>query len=102
MNLTSTRRKECGNRKRMTGSGSKAAAAAPEMPALITGRFWRGVEMQLFTIKQAALRLAVSVEFLKRLQRQGQLRIVRLVRAVRISEQELQRLSVEGLKSEGL
>jgi excisionase family DNA binding protein len=56
--------------------------------------------MQLYTIKEAASRLAVSPEFLKRLQRQGQLRVVRLGRAVRISEQELQRLSVEGLRRE--
>jgi excisionase family DNA binding protein len=58
--------------------------------------------MQLYTIKEAASRLAVSPEFLKRLQRQGQLRVVRLGRAVRISEQELQRLSLEGLHKEGV
>jgi excisionase family DNA binding protein len=50
---------------------------------------------RLFTIKQAAAILAVSQEFLKRLQRAGRLRVIRLGRAVRISEQELQRLCRE-------
>ena len=51
--------------------------------------------MQLFTLKKAAEVLAVSPEFLKKLQRQGRLRVVRLGRAVRISEQELERLCRE-------
>lgn len=50
---------------------------------------------QLLTIKEAAAILAVSPEFLKKLQRQGRLRVVRLGRAIRISEQELERLCRE-------
>lgn len=49
----------------------------------------------LFTLKQAAAILAVSPEFLKKLQRAGRLRIVRLGRAVRVSEHELERLCRE-------
>lgn len=49
----------------------------------------------LFTLKQAATILAVSPEFLKKLQRTGRLRIVRLGRAVRVSERELERLCRE-------
>ena len=48
--------------------------------------------MQLLSIKKAATALSVSPEFLKKLQRQGRLRVVRLGRAIRISEQELERL----------
>jgi len=51
---------------------------------------------RLFTIKQAAEVLAVSTELLKKLRRQGRLRVVRLGRSVRISEKELERLSVRG------
>jgi excisionase family DNA binding protein len=47
---------------------------------------------QLLTLKKAALKLDVSLQFLKRLQRQGRLRVIRLGRAVRVSEQELERL----------
>jgi excisionase family DNA binding protein len=50
---------------------------------------------RLVTLKQAARILSVSPEFLKKLQRQGRLRIVRLGRAVRVSEQELERLCRE-------
>ena len=53
------------------------------------------IMLQLLTIKRAATRLAVSPEFLKKLQRQGRLKIVRLGRAIRISEQELERLARE-------
>jgi excisionase family DNA binding protein len=53
---------------------------------------------QLLTIKKAAEMLAVSPEFLKKLQRQGRLRIVRLGRAVRVSEQELERICREEFK----
>ena len=51
---------------------------------------------QLVTLKEGATRLAVSPEFLKKLQRCGRLRIVRLGRAVRISEHEIERLCREG------
>jgi excisionase family DNA binding protein len=47
---------------------------------------------RLFTLKEAAAILAVSAEFLKKLQRSGRLHIVRLGRAVRVSERELERL----------
>lgn len=50
---------------------------------------------QLLTFKTAAERLAVSTEFLRKLQRRGRLRVVRLGRAVRITEQELDRLCRE-------
>jgi excisionase family DNA binding protein len=50
---------------------------------------------RLFTLKQAAAILAVSPEFLKKLQRKGRLHIVRLGRAVRVSDQELERLCRE-------
>lgn len=50
---------------------------------------------KLLTLKTAAAQLSVSVEFLKRLQRTGRLRVVRLGRAVRVSEQELDRLCRE-------
>lgn len=47
---------------------------------------------QLLTLKKAAMKLDVSLQFLKRLQRQGRLRVIRLGRAVRVSELELERL----------
>lgn len=50
---------------------------------------------QLLTIRKAAEKLAVSPEFLKRLRRRGVLRVVRLGRAVRVSELELDRLCRE-------
>lgn len=50
---------------------------------------------RLYTLKAAAEQLAVSTEFLKKLQRTGRLRVVHLGRAVRITEQELDRLCRE-------
>jgi excisionase family DNA binding protein len=54
-----------------------------------------GLVERLFTLKQAAAILAVSAEFLKKLQRNGRLHIVRLGRAIRVSERELERLCRE-------
>ena len=51
---------------------------------------------QLVTLKEAAQTLSVSPEFLKKLQRLGRLQVVRLGRAVRVSEQEVERLCREG------
>lgn len=51
---------------------------------------------QLMTLKAAAAALSVSPEFLKKLQRQGRLKVVRLGRAVRISSEEVDRLVREG------
>jgi excisionase family DNA binding protein len=50
---------------------------------------------QLVTLKQAAVLLSVSPEFLKKLQRQGRLKVIHLGRAVRVSVQELERLCRE-------
>lgn len=50
---------------------------------------------RLVSIKRAARRLQVSEKFLRRLQQSGRLRVVRLGRAIRISEQELERLCRE-------
>jgi excisionase family DNA binding protein len=50
---------------------------------------------RLFTLKRAATILAVSPELVKKLDRQNRLRVVRLGRAVRVSEQELERLCRE-------
>jgi len=50
---------------------------------------------QFFSIKHSARRLQVSEKFLRKLQRQGRLRVVRLGRAVRVSERELERLCCE-------
>ena len=48
---------------------------------------------RLFRFKEAAQRLAVSDSHLKRLYREGKVRVVRIGRrAVRISQRELQRL----------
>jgi excisionase family DNA binding protein len=49
----------------------------------------------LHTLKEAAAMLSVSRDFLKKLQRQRRMRIVRLGRAVRVSEQEIERLCRE-------
>ena len=51
---------------------------------------------RLLTLKQAAALLAVSPEFLKKLQRTGRVHVVHLGRVVRISESEIQRLAREG------
>lgn len=51
---------------------------------------------RLVSIKHAAAILSVSPEFLKKLQRDGRLRIVRLGRAVRIPRTELGRLAALG------
>ena len=54
------------------------------------------MEVQKFlTLKKAAARLSVSEEFMKKLRRQGRLHVVKLGRAVRVSEQELERLCRE-------
>ena len=50
---------------------------------------------QLYRLKKAAHILDVSPEFLKKLQRQGRLRIIRLGRTIRVSSQELERLCRE-------
>jgi len=50
---------------------------------------------RLVSLRRAAALLSVSPAFLKKLQRQGRLRIVRLGRAVRVSEQEIERLCRE-------
>jgi excisionase family DNA binding protein len=50
-------------------------------------------------MKSAAQHLAVSPEFLKKLRRKGLLKVVRVGRCVRVSEQELERLSREGVRS---
>ena len=47
---------------------------------------------RLLTLKQAAEKLAVSPQFLKRLQQQGRLQVIHLGRAVRVTEEELERL----------
>ena len=48
-----------------------------------------------YTIKQAAGQLQVSEKFLRKLQGAGQLRVVRLGRAIRVSQAELERLCRE-------
>src|SRR5262249_49096155 len=53
---------------------------------------WRSGMERLVTMKRAAEILSVSPEFLKKLERAGRLRVVRLGRAVRIPQQELERL----------
>jgi excisionase family DNA binding protein len=50
---------------------------------------------QLFRIKRAARRLGVSERYLRNLYRAGKLRVVRLGRAVRVPERELERLCRE-------
>jgi excisionase family DNA binding protein len=64
-----------------------------QTPSETNSEGWR--MMQLLTIKVAAEKLAVSPDFLKKLQRQGRLKVVRLGKAVRVSEQELERLCRE-------
>ena len=54
---------------------------------------------RLVTLKEAAKTLSVSPEFLKKLQRNGRLRIIRLGRAVRVSVQELERLCREEFRT---
>ncbi len=51
---------------------------------------------KLLALKDAAEQLSVSPEFLKKLQRDGRLQVVRLGRAVRVSEEEVERLAREG------
>ena len=50
---------------------------------------------KLVTLKQAAALLSVSEEFMKKLRREGRLHVVKLGRAVRVSELELERLCRE-------
>ena len=50
---------------------------------------------KLLTLKDSAALLSVSVEFLKKLRRDKRLHVVKLGRAVRVSEQELERLCRE-------
>ena len=50
---------------------------------------------RLLTLKEAAALLSVSLEFLKKLRREKRLHVVKLGRAVRVSEQELERLCRE-------
>ena len=51
---------------------------------------------QLVTFKGAAARLAVSPEFLRKLQRLGRLQVVYLGAAVRVPVQEIERLIRQG------
>ena len=53
------------------------------------------MERRVYTVKRAARRLQVSEKYLRKLQSMGLLRVVRLGRAVRISEHELERLCQE-------
>jgi excisionase family DNA binding protein len=53
---------------------------------------------QLLTTKAAAGQLAMSPEFIKRLSREGRIKVVRLGRAVRIPQEEVERLSRSGVK----
>jgi excisionase family DNA binding protein len=48
---------------------------------------------QFVTLKRAAKRYQVSERHLRRLEKRGLLRLLRLGRAVRVSVQELERLS---------
>jgi len=50
---------------------------------------------KLLTLKDSAALLSVSLEFLKKLRREKRLRVIKLGRAVRVSEQELERLCRE-------
>jgi excisionase family DNA binding protein len=52
---------------------------------------------RLITLKRAAEQLQVSERFLRRLERSGRLKVVRIGRAVRIREEDLERLCREGL-----
>jgi len=52
---------------------------------------------KLLTLKDSAALLSVSLEFLKKLRREKRLRVIKLGRAVRVSEQELERLCREEL-----
>ena len=52
---------------------------------------------KLFTLKQAAAVLAISPEFLKKLQRTGRVQVVHLGRVVRIPESEVRRLARDGV-----
>lgn len=53
---------------------------------------------KLVTLRDAAVTLSCSVDYLKRLHRAGRIRIVRLSRAVRLPESELCRLVTEGIE----
>ena len=53
---------------------------------------------KLLTLKAAAAALSVSPEFLKKLQRQNCLHVIRLGRAVRVAEGEIERLCREGFR----
>lgn len=50
---------------------------------------------KLLTLRDTAKLLSVSPDFLKKLQRQKRLRVIRLGRAVRISEAEIDRICRE-------
>jgi len=50
-----------------------------------------------YKFKRVARRLGVTERYLRKLQRQGCLRVVRFGRAVRISETEVERLIREGV-----
>ena len=52
---------------------------------------------RLMTLRDAAATLSVSPDFLKRLHRAGRIRVVRLGRAVRVPEAEVERLVREGV-----
>jgi excisionase family DNA binding protein len=52
----------------------------------------------LLTIKQTAAILAISPEFVKKLQRRGKVRVIRIGRAVRVSPREVERLCRDGLE----
>ena len=56
---------------------------------------------QLYQLKKAAHILDVSPEFLKKLRREGRLRIVKIGRAIRVSSQELERLCREEFQDGG-
>ena len=55
---------------------------------------------QLYRLKKAAHIQDVSPEFLKKLRREGRLRIVKIGRVIRVSSQELERLCREEFREE--
>lgn len=53
---------------------------------------------RLLTLKNAAELLAVSPEFIKKLRRQGMIKVIRIGRSVRVPEREIERLCREGVQ----
>lgn len=74
----------------------RRAVPPPPVPAPVSVPVAAPAPVQLYSVEDAAKRLAVSLRTLRKQITAGRVRVVRIGHVQRISEAELQRISVDG------